>query len=116
MDRHTFSRLERIRKKTDFTTIYAKGVRFHTQHFTVITHWNSLGTRRLGLTVNRKVGTAVQRNRIKRLLREFFRLNKERLPNSEDIIIIARPSVTSLTYEDILLELDSLLTIRTDAR
>lgn len=111
---YTFCRQDRIRKKKDFSTIYAKGTRFHTGNFTVVTYSNSLGIRRLGLTVSKKVGTAVQRNRVKRLLREFFRLNKEKLPGSKDIVIIARAGATSLDYKDLCRELDDLLTTRTD--
>ncbi|MGD0276998.1 MAG: ribonuclease P protein component [Syntrophales bacterium] len=114
MGRYTFGRQDRIRKKKDFTKIYAKGTRFHTGNFTVITYSNPNGIRRLGLTVSKKVGSAVQRNRVKRLLREFFRLNKEKLPSSKDIVIIARTGATSLDYEDLCRELNSLLTTRTD--
>lgn len=114
MGRYTFGRQDRIRKKKEFTTIYAKGVRFHTGNFTVITYSNSIGIRRFGLTVSKKVGSAVQRNRVKRLLREFFRLNKEKLPGSKDIVIIARKGATSLDYGNLCRELDGLLTTRTD--
>ncbi len=47
---------------------------------------------RLGITVTKKVGTAVTRNRIKRIVREHFRNNKTRLPNGIDIHIIAKNS------------------------
>ena len=75
----------------------------------MIEYRNQEGIRRLGITVSKKVGIAVQRNRVKRLLREFFRLNKSRFSSSHDIVIIAKKDAHSLTYQDVCRELGSLL-------
>ena len=109
MKTQTFGKDERIRKRQDYSRIYQRGVRSHTERFTIIRCPNQAGLRRLGLAVSKKVGNAAQRNRIKRLLREFFRLNKSRLPASEDIVIIARRGILPLTYRDVLTELESRL-------
>ena len=115
MDRRTFGKDERIREKRDYLNVYQQGVRSHSRHFIVIAHRNPSGKRRLGITVGKKVGNAVKRNRLKRLLREFFRLNKEQFPPSQDIVIMARwtkgamGDMPILNYRELCLELESLL-------
>ena len=52
---------------------------------------NDLGHSRLGLSVSRSVGTAPRRNRIKRLIRESFRLMQHDLPRGYDLFVIVRP-------------------------
>lgn len=53
---------------------------------------------RMGVTVSSRVGNAVTRNRIKRLLREIFRAHRAELLPPQDIVIIAKPGAQSLTY------------------
>jgi ribonuclease P protein component len=115
MEKRTFGRHERIFKRKDYTTIYDQGVRRHSKHFTMIACRNQAGARRLGVTVSKKAGSAVQRNRIKRLLREFFRLNKSRFSSSQDIVIIAKKDAHTLAYRDVCRELENLLIRKSDA-
>ena len=66
------------------------GKRHHTRHFVVIIKQNGLGMTRLGVTVSKRAGNAVKRNRIKRLIREFFRLNYSKIPQGYDIVVTAK--------------------------
>lgn len=109
MERRTFGKEERIRKKRDYLVVYQQGVRRHSRYFTIIAHRNPSGMRRLGITVGKKVGSAVIRNKIKRLLREFFRLHKEQFPPAQDTVIMARGAIRSLNHQGLCLELESLL-------
>jgi ribonuclease P protein component len=110
-----FGKEERVRKRQDYLRIYEQGTRRYSRRFTIITCRNPSGIRRLGMTVSKKAGNSVQRNRIKRLLREFFRLNKFRLPDGQDIVIIVKKGILPLTYNDVRTELESCLIERADA-
>lgn len=64
---------------------------------------------RLGIIASRKVGSAVKRNRVKRLIREFFRTQQHRLPKGLDILIIARPGSHKLSFQETADELAGAL-------
>jgi ribonuclease P protein component len=66
---------------------------------------------RLGLAVTRRLGKAVKRNRVKRLLREFFRRHKSKLP-PRDLVIMAKPGANALSYQQVTMELGRLLGLR----
>ena len=100
-----FRKKERLTRKTDFQRILKNGTRYTTENFTVIIHNNNRNMRRIGISVSKKVGGAVKRNRVKRLIREFFRLHKEQFPNSKDFLFIAKPGSTQLNYRGLAEEI-----------
>ena len=90
MGTFSFSKKERLLKRREFLNLHRFGDRHYTKHFICILKQNGLHIKRLGVTASKKTGSAVIRNRIKRLIREFFRLNKGFLPEGYDILIIAK--------------------------
>ena len=108
MESFSFPKSEKILNRADFVKLNRSGNRLYTKHFTLIIKQNGQGVTRLGVTVSRKTGNAVRRNRVKRLLREFFRLNKKRIPQGYDIVIIAKKDVGYLDFWKIKKEIGSV--------
>jgi len=80
-----------LRRKPDFEAVHARGRRVGNGFFSVTARINDLGAPRLGLAVNSKLaGGSVARNRIRRVVRESFRLHQHELP-AVDIVVSARP-------------------------
>ena len=81
----------RLKNSRQFEAVYDRGLRKRAGPLTVFTRPNDLDHPRLGLSVPRRVGTAVQRNLIKRRLREAFRLMQHDLPRGYDVVINVYP-------------------------
>jgi len=87
---YTFTREERLSGKARYDRVFRGGRAFHSGEVTVLARPNREAVSRLGLSVGRKLGGAVQRNRIKRVLRDAFRLNKALLVKPCDLVVIPR--------------------------
>ncbi|MCC7380425.1 MAG: ribonuclease P protein component [Deltaproteobacteria bacterium] len=84
------ARAFRLRKRPEFLRVQKGGLRVHTASFLVVALANSTsGGARIGLSVSRRVGNAVVRNRVRRLIREVFRRHASALPNV-DLVVIAK--------------------------
>jgi ribonuclease P protein component len=96
----------KLTKKTEFDLVYAKGSKKTAGPLLIHRLANNSNHVRLGLSVPKRVGNAVKRNRIKRLCREAFMLSHAELPNGIDILITIRPhSTLKLSeYQDLLLQ------------
>jgi ribonuclease P protein component len=106
------SREERIRKRRDFLRLKRDGTKVSGGDFAIVVLPNDLDFSRLGISVSKRIGKAHTRNRIKRLIREVFRLNKKAFPPSTDImiIVIKTPKLLSFRpFEDDILRLTKRL-------
>ncbi|ABA90380.1 ribonuclease P, protein component [Syntrophotalea carbinolica DSM 2380] len=102
----SLSRCSKIRCSDEYRRLRRNGRRRHTRNFIIYTQLReNSGPARLGLTVSRKVGRAVTRNRVKRLLREFFRLHQSFIGCGQDVSIVAKPGAANLDYWQICDEL-----------
>ncbi|HLD46590.1 MAG TPA: ribonuclease P protein component [Desulfobaccales bacterium] len=103
-----FPKAARLRHRQEFLRAQAQGKRFHTRHFGVTLAPMAEGHPRLGLVATRRLGKAVRRNRVKRLLREFFRRHRTTLP-AFDLVIMAKKGAAALEYHQVEEELGRLL-------
>ncbi|HVE67569.1 MAG TPA: ribonuclease P protein component [Solirubrobacteraceae bacterium] len=92
----------RLSRSADFERVYRKGRSQGNRHLVVYAfpRGDSSDGPRLGVSVSRKVGGAVHRNRVKRLLREAFRARTDALPAGHDFVIVARPEVRELAERE----------------
>jgi len=92
---HKFPPEARLHHRREFTTVYRRGKRIHTQALYVVAMPRAEGGCRLGLSIGRKLGNAVVRNRWKRAIREAFRLNRHRLTSDWDLVISVSRTVSA---------------------
>ncbi|HLM32153.1 MAG TPA: ribonuclease P protein component [Solirubrobacterales bacterium] len=93
----------RLSRSGDFDRVYREG-RSHANRYLVLYTFprgeGAEGDVRLGVSVSRKVGGAVQRNAVKRALREAFWAQRDRLPADHDFVVVARPDAAALVERD----------------
>ncbi len=90
-----------MRKNEDFRKVYQKKKSMANRLLVIYILENKYGYNRTGFTVSKKIGKSVIRNRVKRLLRESYRLNEKRILPGYDIIFVARDMASKATYKEI---------------
>jgi ribonuclease P protein component len=110
LNRHIFvlPNEARLRKRWEFNAVYRMGCKKNTPHLLLLTLKNNRDQSRIGLTVSRKVGNAVVRNRVKRVIREFFRLDRFQLDCPVDLSVIAKRGAGCVSTDLLWHELEEL--------
>src|SRR2546430_15773094 len=93
-----FPKTARLRKRREFSRLSRSGRKTHSANFVVITQTNDVGETRLGITVSGKVGNAVVRNRIKRLVGGFFRRGRRDPGHRINVLVIPRKRGNELSF------------------
>lgn len=87
-----------LKKNFEFRRLYNKGKSYAAPCLVVYHMKNRVGGNRLGITVSTKVGNAVVRNKIRRRLKEIYRLNEGKLREGVDIVVVARNRAVNVPY------------------
>jgi ribonuclease P protein component len=93
--------LQPLTRKSEFKSVFEQGRKFPSKYFILYITSNGLGHSRLGLSVSRKVGNAVTRNRVRRRLREIFRKLLSEHPLCRDIVVVARSTAPEAEFMDL---------------
>jgi ribonuclease P protein component len=103
-----FPKASRILKRPEFKQLGEVGKRLVGRHFIVVYRSSKHPQSRLGITVTKKVGNAVTRNRLKRVCREFFRTYQKQLAAAYDVHVIARNAAAGAAHKELVYNLEKL--------
>lgn len=108
MREFSLTKNDKLLKSRDYNNLRLGGKKIENNEFILIHKNNVLKNSRLGITVSKKVGCAVERNRIKRIIREFFRTNRFLIFKRVDINIIAKKSAAFENTHNLLKSLEKV--------
>ncbi len=109
--RYTFSQKYRLKSSNDFQRVFNARVSTSDRYLVVYLLPNQCDYPRLGISVGRRMGNAVLRNRYKRTLREAFRLSRHEIPSGYDLVLVPRSNVSPQMepYRQSLMRLTAIL-------
>ena len=100
MKRFSLSRSERITKTSDFKQALKNGSFYNGKALKLSISCNGCGVSRIGVSLRKHIfKLAISRNRLRRCIKEIFRLNKEKLAKGYDIVVIPMAAAVDLKYE-----------------
>ncbi len=108
MREFSFSKADRIRKRSDFIRIGKTGIKRQNKNFILYYSKGLTEKSRIGITVTKRVGNAAKRNRIKRISREYYRLNRHKINGIWDMSIIAKRESAQTTSNELFQSLENI--------
>ncbi len=91
---------ESLKKNCDFQYVYKNGKSYANRYLVMYVLENNTDGNRLGISVSKKVGNSVVRHRVTRLIRESYRLHENIFNSGLDIVVVARNSACSVSYQE----------------
>ena len=97
---YAFPRCEHLTKRAEYLSVYDRGSKWVGRMFILYVVRDEGAERKLGVAVTRKVGNAVVRNRVKRILREIYRHHRPHLGTGFRMVLVARPYAAQASYDE----------------
>ena len=97
----SFPKRNRLLKRTEYVRVQRRGRKLTTKSMLMLVYPGKKGRTRLGIVASKKLGNSVVRNRLKRLLREVFRRNRNLFPESSDLVIIPKKVSHQVDYHSL---------------
>lgn len=91
---------ESLKKNSDFQNVYRNGKSYANRYLVMYILKNGTNSNRIGISVSKRVGNSIVRHRVKRLVKEAYRLHEDQFRNGVDIVIIVRRSANKISYWD----------------
>lgn len=92
---------EGLKKNRDFQQVYRKGSSKANKYLVLYVQKQDTGKNRIGISVSKKVGNSVVRHRVKRLIKESYRLNENKFDRGLDLVVVARPGAKEKSFFEI---------------
>ncbi len=92
---------ESLKSNRDFAKVFSNGKSYANRYLVMYIMENSTSINRLGISVSKKVGNSVVRHRVKRLIKEAYRLQEVVFNSGLDIVIVARNTANGISFKDI---------------
>lgn len=108
MRKFIFKKKDKILKRREFLQLKRCGKRIQDRNFIIIYSDGRSEKNRIGITVSKKLGNAVKRNKIKRLIRENFRMNRDKIAEFMDINVIAKKKAGEISADMVFKSLDGI--------
>ena len=102
-------RINRLKKRYQFNYVYKSGEHYSGDHMVLYVVSSKTKSIKVGLAVTKKIGKAVVRNRVRRQLREIIKVQVPTLKQNYNIIVVARESITSASFDILTKEFSKLL-------
>jgi len=105
---YRFTKADKLLRRAEFVSLSQFGKKIQNRYFIAFITKGKTDRSRLGITITKKVGHAAARNRIKRIVREYFRLNRLGIEEFWDINLIVKRQANTVSNKTIFLSLDNL--------
>ncbi len=92
---------QRLKSNRDFRNVYDKGKSFANRYLVIFFVKNNLDNNRVGVSVTKKLGNSVVRNKIRRRIKESYRLNCDKVRQGYDIVFLSRVNAKNTNYKEI---------------